>query len=337
MQPYEALEKALGKWCGYETAVCSTGTAALHLALEAVYTDPPADAPSRTPRRVLVPDYQFVAVARAVSMRGLRPHFVDVDPTTHNVDVEKLGQAAKREDVVGILAVSSFGRRAPMHNIIEIARENDLFVIEDLAEAHGVRPHPLSDAVCWSFFRNKIVHAEEGGAVASRMPEVVDKVRCLRSQGYRPGRFWDHEPRGVNARMTNAQAALILDSLWKIDANLEQRAHIAGLHDTLCPMAWKLPVRNVNWLYDFRIPGLKVEQQQAIVQSVNQAGIYCRPGFSPLSLMDEYRGSYGDVSGIQESVSEVLEREVVALDCSPITMSQRAVEDAWDVIRRSFT
>ncbi len=143
--------------------------------------------------RVIIPDYTFIAVARAVSMARLQPLFVDVRGPDLNLDPVLVEEAlvTGKGRVSAIVAVSSYGRRCDMDAIIDLGRRFDVMVIEDLAEAHGIAPHPETDVAVWSFFRNKVVAAEEGGAVASRWPEVIEKVKSLRSQGYRPGAYWN--------------------------------------------------------------------------------------------------------------------------------------------------
>lgn len=327
MQAYETLEKNLEQWCGLPTAVCSTGTAALHLALEAL----------RLPlgSKVIVPEYTFVACARAVSMAGLTPVFVDVKSDDLTLDPELVKRACDQWEIRAIMAVHAYGRRCDMDALISIADAQDCFMIEDLAEAHGIPVHPSTDAACWSFYRNKIIAGEEGGAVASRLADVIERVKCLRSQGYRPGEFWNHEPRGVNARMTNAQASKILVSLMNFPQSRSDRETIEGWNNAECPKAWRMENRDVLWLYDFRIKGFSNSTQREIVTRLNQAGIYARPGFRPLSSMDEYNEKCEKLVERERYASEAEWgwREVIGLECSPGVTTKDKVRRAWEIIR----
>lgn len=325
MQPYEQLEHNLEKWCGLPTTVCSTGTAALHLALEALQLP--------LGSKVIVPEYTFVACARAISMAGLTPVFVDVKPDNLTLNPELVYKAFQQwKDIRAIMAVHVYGRRCDMDALASIADTQDCFVIEDLAEAHGIPVHPSTDAACWSFYRNKIIAAGEGGAVASRLPDVIERVKSLRSQGYRLGSdFWDHEPRGVNARMTNDQAIRVLRGLANYEYSVAHRAAIESWHREQCPEAWRMPDRMVDWLYDFRIPSLDITTRRQIITELNAAGIYARPGFRPISSMDEYSGSEYRVGGL---VASYAASEVIGLECSPGVTTKETVRRAWDIIRR---
>jgi perosamine synthetase len=284
VQPFEYLERDFGRWAGVDNVVaCSSGSAALHLALESL----------RLPlgSGVILPSFTMIAVARAVSLAGLSPVFVDCTPDLL-LDPDAVdGAASTCPHVRAMIAVHTYGRAAPMAALIALATKFDLAVIEDAAEAHGVPPHPDSDAYCVSFYRNKIVGAEEGGAVAFRCPEVAALGRQLRCLGFTPEHDFRHVPRGCNYRLANSLARLILDSLRNVDANLCRRRRIEQWYEAACPAEWKMPPRDVVWTYDVRLPGLKRPQQTAIVRALNAAGIAARHGFFPLHLQDEYIGS----------------------------------------------
>lgn len=305
MEAYEELEEQLRKWSGCnDVVVCSSGTAALHLALEAFQLKPGS--------RVLMPDYTMVACARAVSMAGLQPIFVDCD---YNLLMSRkcTYDALESSNVSAIMGVHVYGRELDFRGIID--NSNGAIVIEDLAEGHGIKPSPYTDASCWSFYKNKIVHGEEGGAIGFKDLEVSKYARCLRSLGFTEQHDFTHVPRGHNYRMSNLHAVPILQSLSMFETSLKIRRAIETEYNNRCPGAWRMPHRDVVWVYDLRIPGLKKEEQDSIVSALNEVGIRARHGFKPMSLQEEYR-MYAVFGGNTHNAYKMM-NEVIYLPCDP--------------------
>ena len=231
----------------------------------------------------------MIACARAVTLAGLEPVFVDCGDdllmVPHLFDNNWLPT-----DVKAIMAVHIYGRQCDMESVNLIARYNDdMPVIEDLAEAHGVKPHQSTDAACWSFYRNKIIAGEEGGAVAFKNPDHAALARQLRSLGFTDAHDFNHVPRGHNYRMSNVHARLIIDSLGKVGVNLMKRRAAEAEYNALCPTEWRMPPRDAPWVYDIKIPGMTADRQTELVRRLNDAGIAARHAFKPLSSQPEYR------------------------------------------------
>lgn len=235
--------------------------------------------------------------------------------------------------IKAIMAVHIYGRLCNMDVIHAFAKPRGLFVIEDMAEAHGVVPHPETHAICYSFYRNKIIAGEEGGVVAFRDPDHAAYARLLRSQGNQGD--WVHIPRAHNYRMTNAAACQILHSLRMFDHNLMARRKIEAEYDRLCPAEWLQPWRDVPWVYDLRIPGMTAEMQSKVLGVLRGIGIEARAGFKPCSIQDEYcvRGSDGakicrNINAYDASL------EVIALPIVPGITTPAMIRLAMDAIRR---
>lgn len=277
MDAHFQLEYEFGAWAGMSNLVsCSSGTAALHLALEAFQLPPGSE--------VLVPEYTMVACARAVTMAGLKPVFVDCNDSLL-MDPEKCSQAITPTTRV-IMPVHIYGRSCDMAAIHEIATKHGLLVVEDCAEFHGGTLCGLSDAYCWSFYRNKIVHGEEGGMIAFGRPSHAEWARLLRCQGFTPDHDFMHVPRGVNARMSDSHALAVLKSLHQADENLKKRKQIEQWYDEVVPEAWHMPPRDVCWVYDIRLPQGKLNRE--LISGLNRFGIAARWGFKPMSMQQEY-------------------------------------------------
>lgn len=317
MEMYERLEEEFGIWAGVDNCVaCSSGTAALHLALEALQIPQGSE--------IVIPDFTMVACARAAVLAGLKPVFVDcrgdlcIDTT--------LLEAAITERTKAIMAVHIYGRPCRMEDIRYCAAKYDLRVIEDLAECHGLTPHTHTDAACWSFYKNKIIAGEEGGIVAfdSSVSRVLAK--SLRSLGFTENHDYYHHERGHNYRLANLLAEPILKSIDNYEENVGLRSEIVGWYDNLCPKKWRMPSRYAHWVYDLRIPGLRREEQDLIVRTLRAKGIQARYGFKPMHMQSEFSRCRLVVGG-DESLAEMFSREVIYLPCHP-GVTREQVRDA---------
>lgn len=334
MQTYQRLEAEFAEWvdwCPPENMVtCSSGSAALVLALEAMQLPRGSD--------VIVPDFTMVACPRAVAIAGLRPVFADCDKRLL-LDPDKVLESAK---ISAIMPVHIYGRRCDMDALYQLG----VPVVEDLAEAHGVKPHVGTDAACWSFYRNKIVAGEEGGAVAFRDAEHARLARQLRSLGFTDAHDYWHVPCGHNYRMSNLHATPILRSLracresftWSngdVGTTQEVRRRIEAWYDAACPSEWQQPPRNAVWVFDIRIPGMSVEKQTAVVSALRTAGIEARHGFKPCRRQEEWADSWRAV-GPREWESDRASREVIYLPVQPGWTTEADCRRAFDVVQSAL-
>ncbi len=326
MQTYEILEQELAKWCGAEPrqiVACSSGTAALHLALEALELRPGGT--------VMVPDFTMVACARACTLAGLVPAFVDCCPRRLVMDMTSLSRKAWRSMAtdkgpgpVAIMPVHVYGRTCNMTGVAEVADCLKLAVVEDLAEAHGVRPHPSSDAACWSFYKNKIVHGAEGGACYFRDAKVAAVARELRCLGFNEDHDFRHRPRGHNYRMSDVHAGLVLESLRDFGREVVERKLYEAALDRRCPAAWRMPPREAPWVYDLRLPdGWSTREA---VRALQDAGVPARQGFKPMTSQREYLDQSGFDSEAHKAGWSVLYLPLTSPVWSPEELAQRSFD-----------
>lgn len=302
-EPYQVLERQWAEFNGLDPAgmvACSSGTAALHLAFEVTKSE-------YGTQEVVMPDFSMVACPRAAAMAGMTHRFVDCLPNLLMDDGYSLGDATV-EPYSTILAVHIYGRRLDMTWITSACGDNHV-VIEDMAEVHGLRPHDETEAACWSFYRNKIVAGEEGGAVWFRDLEHAKMARQLRSLGFTDAHDFDHIPRGHNYRLANCLAVKILESMTLYKAHLRFRRTVEETYDSQCPADWRMPSREAPWVYDLRIPGMTANQQTEVVRGLQSLGIQARHAFKPMSSLREFRGCpvYGRGEALKAS------REVIYL------------------------
>jgi len=284
VEPYQKLEREFGNWAGFpqqNMVACSSGTAALHLALAAL------GLPKRS--RVLVPEFTMIACARAVTLAGMEPVFIDCDDRLL-LDIERTEFAARyHPNVQAIMAVHIYGRQCDMDRIAQIQSRLGTYVVEDLAEAHGIPVHPTTDAACWSFYRNKIIAGEEGGMVAFRLAIHAEVARSLRCMGFDKRHDFRHVPGGMNYRLANLLAEPILQSLSQVENNLNHRRDIEATYDAATPAAWRMPRRDVVWVYDLRLPGASAADQNRAISALQAEGIAARHGFKPMTSQSEYK------------------------------------------------
>jgi perosamine synthetase len=325
LRPHEQLERELGEWAGYpaqNVVACSSGTAALHLALEALQLPPGSE--------VLVPDFTMIACPRAVTLAGLTPVFVDCGEDLL-IDFEGVKTGYFSPATGAVMPVAIYGRKVGA-KLFEKAEQYGVKIVEDLAEAHGVRPRPDTDAACWSFYRNKIVAGEEGGAVAFEDPYHADVARMLRSLGFTEAHDFTHRPRGCNYRLADSLASLILSSLERFGANLAWRRDAEAVYDAECPGGWRMSPRDAPWTYDLRLRGCKPGDVDRAVAALKAEGVEARHGFKPCQNQEEYRGCRL-VADCAPSRSYVAAREVLYLPLRPgLTWSD--ARRAFDIIRR---
>lgn len=326
MEAYQKLERELGKWNAYpdgHTVVCSSGTTALQLALETF--------PIKKGSKVFLPDYTMIACARAVTMAGLDPVFVDCDermlmwPQSLAKAITK--HCAGNYTGNAIMAVHIYGRLCHMDAIHSIASQHGMFVIEDLAEAHCALPHSQTDAACWSFYRNKIVAGEEGGCVSFHRSSDAARARQLRCLGFTEDHDFIHIPGGMNAKLSNANANLILKSLASVTENVTRRLALYNNYLKLIDKKFVYPITipNSPWVFTLRLPNRDI--QNGIVAGLKNHASGIRYGFKPMTMQPEYLHK-----DIGNSNAKALANLVLYLSLDPERITEKIQEEAAAVI-----
>lgn len=269
---FKVLENKFSEYIGTEGCVTvNTGTAALHVALEALQLPENSE--------VIVPQFTMIATAWAVYYSRLKPVFVDCDDSLL-IDVNKIEENITKNTKV-IMVTHIYGRVVNMDSVVALASKYNLRIIEDAAEAHGCtfdnKMVGSYDIGCFSFYRNKIICGEEGGAITSNDKEYLKVVEDMKCMSFGSKHNYMHNRIGFNYRMTNGQAELILESLKNVDKNIKIRRQNADLYDSILHTDYHMPKRDVPWVYD-----IKVENND-IVDILKKEGIAARHGFKPVS------------------------------------------------------
>jgi dTDP-4-amino-4,6-dideoxygalactose transaminase len=288
--PYRELELKFADFTGSAYGVsCNTGTSALHLALMAVGVGKGDE--------VIVPDFTMAACAFAVSYCGATPIFVDAEEDTFNIDPDLI-EAKITPKTKAIMVVHVYGRRAKMRTIRRIAKRHRLPIIEDSSEAHGATNNSPADITCYSFYKNKIIHGEEGGICVTNRESYAKRMNFLKNMAFTKEHNYFHPEIGYNYRMSNAQASLILESLADYRSNSEKRHQIEEWYDSMIKNP--LPKRDAIWFYDARLP----------LTNGKLSDLGVRYAFKPLSSLPMYNQPVGPVA-------QVLSESIMLLPCNP--------------------
>lgn len=276
--------------------------------------------------QVLVPAYTFIATATAVVDMGAIPIFIDIDPNTYNIDIEK-AEAAINEKTTAIMPVHFAGRPVDMDAILNLKQKYNLRVVEDAAQAWGAewdgkRVGALGDVGCFSFQSSKNISAGEGGILLTNDDLVAKMARshsnCGRSDD---GAWYEHFYFGGNSRMTEFQAAVLLAQFQRYDELLKIRQNnLAYLNSRLIKIEGLDPLpddpkvtSHASHLYICRYnkAGFANKPKTAFCEAMRKEGIPVSPGYSiPLNKQPVFvnkafgpRGKSIDLPVDYESVS----------------------------------
>ncbi|KIC40504.1 aminotransferase DegT [Ruegeria sp. ANG-R] len=223
------LEERLAEFTGAKYCItCANGTDALQIALMAVEVGPGDE--------VITPGFSYIATAEAVRLLGATPVYVDIDPTSYNLDPHKLN-AAITSRTKAIIPVSLYGQPADFERINEVASAHGLPVIEDGAQSfggslHGKRSGNLSTISCTSFFPSKPLGCYgDGGAIFTSDEGLSVILRQIARHGQ--DRRYHHIRVGVNSRLDTLQAAILLCKLDIFEDELALRNTVADRYRAL--------------------------------------------------------------------------------------------------------
>ena len=219
---HQQLEHALAEYLGVEyISLFTNGTLPLITALQAL---------GLTKGEVITTPYSFVATTHSIWWNGLKPVFVDVEPSTGNLDPTKI-EAAITENTVAIMPVHVYGQPCDNEQIDAIAKKYNLKVIYDAAHAFGVRKEGQSilnwgDISTLSFHATKVYGTIEGGALVCHSAEMKYQIDNLKNFGFR-GETTIVAP-GINGKMDEVRAAFGLLNLKQVDAAIDARHNVAN-------------------------------------------------------------------------------------------------------------
>jgi len=329
----QELERLMAESLGIPFAVgCASGTDALHLALRALAVGP-GDAVATTP-------YSFFASSETISLTGARPLFVDIEADTFNLGPAALRRFCEKEcswngaelvhkptktRVKAVMPVHLFGQCADMRAVLEMAGRYRLAVVEDAAQSLGAEQNlngewkkagAIGTIGCFSFFPSKNLSAlGDGGMVITADAQLAERLKMLRGHGAKPKYY--HHVIGLNSRLDELQAALLLVKLNQLAEFNHRRVENFKYYDQHLPAAVKVPVvreynRSVFNQYVIRHPRRDALQNYLKAEGVGTEIYYPLP----LHLQECYQ-DLGYKTG-DFPVAEQASRETLALPIDPL-------------------
>ena len=260
------FEVEAAQYLGIKHAIsCNSGTDALHLAMRACGI--------RKNDEVITTAYTYAATAEAICYVGAVPVFVDIDPYTYNISTKAI-EAAITSKTKAILPVHIFGQVADMHEIVKLAKNYSLKIIEDCAQSFGAsinnqQTGTFGDAGCFSFFPSKNLGCYgDGGLFTTNSDEVAEHFTLLKSHGSKVRN--QHEIVGWNSRLDELQATILRIKLKHIDEFNKKRLTIAQQYEELLASpSIKTPSFEDNMSHVFHQYTLLCENRDAISKQLS--------------------------------------------------------------------
>ncbi len=227
-----AFKEELESYLGAKHVIpCANGTDALQIAMMALDLKPGDE--------VITPSYTYIATTEVVGLLRLKPVFVDCDPKTFNISPEEIRKAITPK-TKAIVPVHLYGQSCDMEEIMEIAKEHNLYVIEDNAQAIGSNYTFIDGSIkktgtighigCTSFFPSKNLGGYgDGGAICTNDDNLAVKLKMIASHGQ--SKRYYHDVVGCNSRLDTIQAAILRIKLRKLDEYIDSRRKAAAFYD----------------------------------------------------------------------------------------------------------
>lgn len=324
------FEKKITDYLGVKNAAAvQSGTAAIHMALHELGI---CDGDE-----VIVPSLTFAATINPVLYVGAIPVIVDVDINTWNIDPVKIREAVT-EKTKAIIPVHLYGNPCNMSEIVKIAKEHNLYVIEDATESLGSKFNSaytgtFGDFGCFSFNGNKLITTGGGGIIVSHNTEKIEHIRYLVNQAKDKDILGFHSEKGFNYRMTNIEAALGLAQFEKIDDFLAKKRTFKKIYQDILGNLNYVKFQNEydggngsSWITCIKLDrGISLS---GILRGLGDEGIQARRVFMPADKMP-YLSKYGRKCYVAGEIYD----SGICLPCSVIN-KQKDIKKAALMIKK---
>lgn len=314
--PYlKKFEENFAKFAGSKYAVAvSSGTTGLHLAVKCAEIGPGDE--------VITTPFSFIASANSITFEGGKPVFVDIDEKTCNIDPEMIESAITAE-TKAILPVHIFGQSCNMDVIMEIARDNNLKVIEDACESigatyNGKKVGTFGESGVFAFYPNKQMTTGEGGMIVTDSEDIYRLCKSYSNQGRSEKEAWlEHARMGYNYRIDEMSAALGYVQLKKLPQFIKQRQKNAETYNkklgkvsgVITP--YTAPENTHTWfVYTIRFE--EDIDRNFVLNYLNKNGVSSKPYFPSIHLEPAYKEKYGFKEG-DFPVTEAVSKSILAL------------------------
>ena len=300
------FEKNFANYVGSKYAIAvNSGTAALHLCALALKVE--------NGDRILVTTNTFAASANCVRYCGANVEFVDIDRDSFLIDVDLLAEkinSKPRGYYKGIIPVNFAGLSVDLEKIYDIAKYNDMWIIEDACHAPGAGFYDSNETFCFSgsgkysdlsifsFHPVKHIAAGEGGMVTTNNKKLVDRVRLLRTHGISKdnnineskGWYYEMTKLGYNYRLSDIHVALGNSQLKKIDKNLSKRTKIAERYDAeLSDLQIKAQKKFLRFKNAYHIYVILTDKRDSLYNFLKTKNIFSQVHYIPLYRLPYYK------------------------------------------------
>ncbi len=283
------FEESFSKYLGIKySAAVSNGTVALHAALLALGIGKGDE--------VIVPTFTYIASVNSISYTGAAPVFVDSKEDTWQLDPEDVKKKITSK-TKAVMAVHLYGHTCEMDELVKICKDNNIYLIEDTAEAFGSKykgkfAGTFGDISTFSFFGNKTITTGEGGMVSTNSKELYDLVLRLKGQGLAAGKEYFHDIVGYNYRMTNICAAIGCAQLENATDIITKKREIATWYNNQLndlPLQLHKEAKDVfhtYWMYTVLVND--ADKRDNLRTFLKEKVIETRPAFHPVHQMPMY-------------------------------------------------
>ena len=339
----EKFERSFCKYTKSKYAIAvSNGTAALHLSLKALGI--------KEHDEVIIPDLTFVADASAILASNAKPVIVDINKNNFFLSISNLKKNITKR-TKAIIPVHIYGQVCNIAEVLDVARNNNLKIIEDCAHAIGTfynskHVGTLGDTGCFSFYPTKNITTAEGGMVTTNSKKIAEKIRQLRSHGmsrslksrYSSGYPWifDITEPGYNYRLDEIRAALGISQLKRIKKINELRKNAALYYDSKLQNIPGIVLPDmVNdkthsyHLYTIRITKQFKSSRNQLFKKLKQAGIRTTVYWMPIHKYSAFR-KFAHSSNVKNA-SKVY-NEILALPLFP-NISKKHQDSVINIIK----
>jgi dTDP-4-amino-4,6-dideoxygalactose transaminase len=326
-----AFEEEFARYLGARYAVgVGSGTEALHLALVACGVGPGDE--------VITVSHTAVATVAAIELCGAAPVLVDIEPRSFTLDPARI-EPALTARTRAIVPVHLYGQPADLDPILALARQYNLRVIEDCAQAHGAvyrgrRVGTWGDIAAFSFYPTKNLGAiGDGGLVATNDERLAGQARLLRQYGWRQ-RYVSDVP-GWNTRLDELQAAILRARLPGLDADNAQRQRLAALyHERLAGMPVIMPEELPDRCHVYHLYVIRCPRRDELAVYLGEQGIGTQIHYPvPIHLQPAYSGRVSPAGALP--VTEQAAQEILSLPLYP-ELAADDVETVAQHIRRFY-
>ncbi len=301
-----AFEKGLSDYLGGVHCVAlNSGTSAIHLALLLCGV--------KNGDEVICSSLTFAGTCYPIAYLGAQPVFVDSEKDTWNMCPELLKRAIedrlrlRGKKPAAIIVVHLYGMPARLNEVLKIAREYEIPVIEDAAESLGSRYFGKLTGTCgdlgiFSFNGNKIITTSGGGALVSFNPEFVRTARFLATQARDPAPHYEHSQIGFNYRLSNICAAVGVGQLEVLDNRISRRRAIFEFYKQHLNPEVKFQEEPEGFFSNRWLSVIYTRSRDKIINGLASFGIEARPVWKPMHLQPVFRQCFAYLSGVAEDL-----------------------------------